>query len=256
MKPYAAFGQNCYVKRTIHKHAQTSHHLSRLQKPVEAETCNRLLYLMAHLTTWRTVMSSGVMPFLCINYTWRWRQYFVSKRQWIYIGLNGVTSQKIGLTVTALCWSSSWGRQSGYRASLWDPWSDFILLFFLRLTITFFLSKAPSLTRKRVCSLQCNHSLVRLLTPNNHALPSHLRLCSLFVASHDSQGLRWKYSNPPPHGHHVENSKRSFISWRSYPYSLVLCASVAACLPVLQLSALSTFFPGRPRLPLASGIPI
>jgi hypothetical protein len=40
----------------------------------------------------------------------------------------------------------------------------------------------------------------RLLTTNNHTLPSHLRLCSLFVASYDSQGLRWKYSNPPPHG--------------------------------------------------------
>jgi hypothetical protein len=60
-------------------------------------------------------------------------------------------------------------------------------------------SKASSLTRKRVCSLQCNHSLIRPLTPN-HTLPSHLRLCSLFVASYDSQGLRWKYSNPPPHG--------------------------------------------------------
>jgi hypothetical protein len=31
-------------------------------------------------------------------------------------------------------------------------------------------------------------------------LPSHLRLCSLSVASYGSQGLRWKYSNPPPHG--------------------------------------------------------
>jgi hypothetical protein len=60
-------------------------------------------------------------------------------------------------------------------------------------------SKASSLTRKRVCSLQCNHSLFRSLTPN-HTLPPHLRLCSLFVASYDSQGLRWKYSNPPPHG--------------------------------------------------------
>jgi hypothetical protein len=60
-------------------------------------------------------------------------------------------------------------------------------------------SKAPSLTRKRICSLECNHSLVRSLTPN-HNLPPHLRLCSLFVASYDSQGLRWKYSNPPPHG--------------------------------------------------------
>jgi hypothetical protein len=62
------------------------------------------------------------------------------------------------------------------------------------------LSKAPSLTGKRVCSLQCNHPLVRAVTPNNHTLPSHLRLCSLFVASYDSQGLWWKYSNPPPHG--------------------------------------------------------
>jgi hypothetical protein len=59
---------------------------------------------------------------------------------------------------------------------------------------------ASSLTRKRVCSLQCNHSLVRLLTPNNHTLPPHLRLYSLFVSSYNSQGLRWKYSNPPPHG--------------------------------------------------------
>jgi hypothetical protein len=36
--------------------------------------------------------------------------------------------------------------------------------------------------------------------PNNYTLPSHLRLCSLFVATYDSQGLRWKYSNLPPHG--------------------------------------------------------
>jgi hypothetical protein len=58
---------------------------------------------------------------------------------------------------------------------------------------------ASSLTRKRVCSLECLHSLVRPLTTNNHTLPSHPRLCSLSVASYDSQGLRWKYSNPPPH---------------------------------------------------------
>jgi hypothetical protein len=49
------------------------------------------------------------------------------------------------------------------------------------------LYKASSLTRKRVCSLQYNHSLVRLLMPNNHTLPSHLRLCSLYVASYDSR---------------------------------------------------------------------
>jgi hypothetical protein len=39
-----------------------------------------------------------------------------------------------------------------------------------------------------------------LTGPNNCTLLSHLRLCSLSVASYDSQGLRWRYSNPPPHG--------------------------------------------------------
>jgi hypothetical protein len=90
---------------------------------------------------------------------------------------------------------------SGYRASLWDPWPDFYLALLTSSDNYFFLlSKAPSLTRKWVCRLQCNHLLIRSLTPNNHILPSHLRLCSPFVASYDSQGLRWKYSIPPPHG--------------------------------------------------------
>jgi hypothetical protein len=43
--------------------------------------------------------------------------------------------------------------------------------------------RASSLTRGRVCSLQCNRWLVRSLRTNNHTLQSHLRLCSLFVAS-------------------------------------------------------------------------
>jgi hypothetical protein len=73
------------------------------------------------------------------------------------------------------------------------------------------LSKAPSLTRKRVCSSQCCHSLVSLLTPNNHNLPSHLRL-----ASYDSQGLRWKYSNPPPHGvQYNETARQLFIHFKN-----------------------------------------
>jgi hypothetical protein len=41
---------------------------------------------------------------------------------------------------------------------------------------------------------------VQSLRTNNHTLPSHLRLCSLFVAPYDSQKLQWKYPNPPPHG--------------------------------------------------------
>jgi hypothetical protein len=39
-----------------------------------------------------------------------------------------------------------------------------------------------------------------LTGPNNYTLLSHLRLCSIFVASYDLQGLRWRYSNPPPQG--------------------------------------------------------
>jgi hypothetical protein len=42
--------------------------------------------------------------------------------------------------------------------------------------------------------------LVRSLRTNNRTLPPHLRLCSLLVANYDSQGLRWRYSNLPPHG--------------------------------------------------------
>jgi hypothetical protein len=60
--------------------------------------------------------------------------------------------------------------------------------------------RVPSLTRGRVCNLQCNRWLVRTLRTNNHTLLSHLSLCSLFVASCVSQGLRWRYSNPTPHG--------------------------------------------------------
>jgi hypothetical protein len=102
-------------------------------------------------------------------------------------------------------WSSSCGRQSGDQF-VWvsglslGPLTRFYLVL-LSSSDNYFilLSKAPSLRRGRVCSLQCNHSLVRLLTPNNHTLPSRLRLCSLFVAFYDSQGLRWKYSNRTRH---------------------------------------------------------
>jgi hypothetical protein len=84
--------------------------------------------------------------------------------------------------------------------------------------------KAPSLTRKLVCSLQCNHSLVRSLTPNR-TLPPHLRLCSLFVASYDSQGLRWKYSNPPPHGVTTSCITAPSCNVRADPTEIVVCFS-------------------------------
>jgi hypothetical protein len=86
-------------------------------------------------------------------------------------------------------WSFSCGRQS-VDQFVWvsglplGPLTRFYLVL-LSSSDNYFilLSKASSLTRKRVCRLQCNHSLVRFLTPNNHTLPSHLRLCSSFVAS-------------------------------------------------------------------------
>jgi hypothetical protein len=100
---------------------------------------------------------------------------------WVYLTADGQST------------SSSW-----YRAPLWGPWPDFILILSL-VTLCCSSCRVPFLTRGRVCNLQCNRWLVRSLRTNNHTLPSHLRLCSLFVASYDSQRLRWRYSNPPPH---------------------------------------------------------
>jgi hypothetical protein len=68
----------------------------------------------------------------------------------------------------------------------------------------------------RVCNLQCNRWLVRSLRTNNHTLPSHLWLCSLFVASYNSQGLRWRYSNPPPHGVFVPLCARTCFPYSGY----------------------------------------
>jgi hypothetical protein len=93
---------------------------------------------------------------------------------------------------------------------------------------------ASSLTRKRVCNLLYNcfwalpeqphlsRSPTELtaisycliwdsfnlegqvpvfISPRNRVAQLYPRaLCSLSVASYDSRGLRWKYSNPPPHG--------------------------------------------------------
>jgi hypothetical protein len=50
-----------------------------------------------------------------------------------------------------------------------------------------------------ICSAICQWSESR--RARNHTLLSHLRLLGSFsFASCDSQWLRWKYSNPPPHG--------------------------------------------------------
>jgi hypothetical protein len=118
----------------------------------------------------------------------------------------GIKSYELRESTISWNWSSSCSRQS-VDQFVWisglplGPLTRFYLALLSSSDNCFILlSKAPSLTRKRVCSLQCNRSVVRLLMPNNHTLPFHLRLCSLFVASYDSQGLRWKYSNLPPHG--------------------------------------------------------
>jgi hypothetical protein len=77
----------------------------------------------------------------------------------------------------------------------------FIFPFFCRTIALIFILGHP-LWREDgsvICSAICQWSESR--RPHNHTLLSHLRLLgSLSVASYDSQGLRWKYSYPPPHG--------------------------------------------------------
>jgi hypothetical protein len=108
---------------------------------------------------------------------------------------------------------SSW-----YRVPLWDPWPDFIINLSLVTIVCCSSCREPSLARGRVCNLQRNRWLLRSLRTNNHTLPSHLRLRSLFFASYDSQGLRWRYSNPPPHGEEGDLSTISYIGIQFVPH--------------------------------------
>jgi hypothetical protein len=64
------------------------------------------------------------------------------------------------------------------------------------------------------------------MTTNNHTLPSHLRLCSLYVASYDSQGLRWRYSNSPPHGEEWDLSTISYIGIQFVPHRKQISSSL------------------------------
>jgi hypothetical protein len=121
--------------------------------------------------------------------------------------------------------SLSYGRRSVDQFVLVSdsplgPSPDFFFILSLVTIALLFSCRAPSLTRGQVCNLQCNRCLVRLLKTNNHTLPSHLRLCSLFVASYDSQGLRWRYSNPPPH--EVYQTKTGFHLNNKYKFSSYL----------------------------------
>jgi hypothetical protein len=76
----------------------------------------------------------------------------------------------------------------------------FLFLFFCR-TIAFLFVLGRPLWREDgsiICSAIYQWSESR--RTHNHTLLFHLRLLgSLSVASYDSQGLRWEYSNPPPH---------------------------------------------------------
>jgi hypothetical protein len=119
-------------------------------------------------------------------------------------------------------------RPSGTR----DQFFFHLEISFRQLRLCYFV--ASSLTRGRVCNLlvQLLLGLARAVTfwsksrrTRGHILLSQLRLPilegqvpvfisprnmlaqfyprslgSLFVASYDSQGLRWRYSNTPPHG--------------------------------------------------------
>jgi hypothetical protein len=87
-------------------------------------------------------------------------------------------------------------------APLCDPWPDSSFSFLLP-------DNCFALTIGRFCSfVVCQWS--ESWRTHKHIILSQLRLLnSLFVASYDSQGLRWKYSNPPPHGALVARGNRN-----------------------------------------------
>jgi hypothetical protein len=133
-----------------------------------------------------------------------------------------------------LIYDSQSASLSWCQAPIWDPRSIFLffLISFRQLRVCYFV--APSLTRGCVCNLLYNcfwampeQSLLGrgpseltaifhclswdslnlegqvpgFISPRNWVAQLYPRaLGSLFVTSYDSQGLRWRYSNPPPHG--------------------------------------------------------
>jgi hypothetical protein len=82
-----------------------------------------------------------------------------------------------------------------------SPWPNFTFSFLLPDIALLFVLGLP-LRREDgsvICSIICQWSESQ--RTHNHTLLSHLKLLgSLSIASYDSQGLRWKYSYPPPHG--------------------------------------------------------
>jgi hypothetical protein len=115
------------------------------------------------------------------------------------------------------------------RAPPWAHYQSLLFPFFCRKIALLFVLGCPLWREDEsvICSAICQWS--KSWRTHNHTLPSHLRLLgSLTVASYDSQGLRWKYSNPPPHG-----VKRAF--WRvSELVRRLLCFS---CCKLLLLEA-------------------
>jgi hypothetical protein len=101
-------------------------------------------------------------------------------------------------------WSSSDGQStssSWNRAPLWGPWPDFTFFFFFRLTITLMFFPGPPLW---IEDGSLSYTAIADWSGHWGPITIHYRLIwdcvPFFVSSYYSQGLRWKYSNPPSHG--------------------------------------------------------
>jgi hypothetical protein len=131
--------------------------------------------------TTRSLRSAGEMP-TCMMATW-----------WLSVGSKSKSKSKSKLLYDWRSVSMSWRRA---------PFP-----FFCR-KLAFLFSLGRPLWREdgsAICSAICQWSEPR--RTRNHTLLSPLRLLgSLSVASYESQGLRRKYSYPPPHGSVTELS--------------------------------------------------
>jgi hypothetical protein len=97
----------------------------------------------------------------------------------------------------------------------------FLFAFFCQTNALLFILRRHPWREDRsvICSAICQWSESWRI--HNHALLSHLRLLgSLSIVSYDSQGLRWKYSNPPPHGDKLKSKSRLLYNWWSVSQSV------------------------------------
>jgi hypothetical protein len=135
---------------------------------------------------WQLFDSWSGTPFLTRGRVWSLQRshslFWVAQDQQPYFAVSFETPPTWSWSSSSSCGRQSINQFLLVSGSPLGPMTRFYLFFFrLTITLLFFLGR-PLWREDGSVTYKCNRWLVRSLTTNNHTFPSHLRLCSLFVA--------------------------------------------------------------------------